>query len=94
MATDLEKNAMPAADTTTSGTAKHDADNDASYIETLEHAAPGYANDRSSDVVKEIAEDEENNPHIHQQVRSPGNFDHGDLLLNPGLRCHGPSSRP
>ena len=49
---------------------KHDPNNDASFLETLE-AAPGYANDRSSETAKEIIdEDEANNPNIHHHVRT------------------------
>lgn len=70
MATDVEKNAQSAVDT---NTPKHDTNNGAPFIETLEHAAPGYANDRSSEVAKEIADDEENNPHIHHHVRPHSN---------------------
>lgn len=71
MATDVEKSPHGGAAT---GGMKHNAQNDASFIETLEHAAPGYAHDRSSEVAKEIeaeGEREEEMPGVHHQVRLP-----------------------
>lgn len=53
-------------------TAHSGSSNDHSFIETLEHNAPGYAHDRNSDTVKELEDeyDEANNPNIHHKVHS------------------------
>lgn len=68
MATDAEKSLHSTTMDTKHGHGPNGAQDD-SFIETLEHAAPGYANDRASDVAKELVEDEDSNPNIHHHVR-------------------------
>lgn len=62
---------------------KHDNSNDASFVETLEQAAPGYANDRGGETAKAIVEDEDSNPNIHHHVRlrpSPQTLSQASIL--------------
>lgn len=68
MAIDVEKSPRGGGAT---GDMKHSTQNDASFIETLEHAASGYAHDRNSEVAKEIEAEEEREemPGVHHQVR-------------------------